>query len=152
MKLASKLGLVLALFAALLAFAAPTYAASRTRTITEDQINQSYRVTNPGSRAVTARSVDLQPGQVVVNETWQLPRQQPVQRTWTFVPTLANGQVTWALVAATRNGQPVSSDLVDQVNAQINASWVRFIKNQLGSGRITSLSISDTEMVYTIER
>jgi hypothetical protein len=95
---------------ALPAHAAPT--AARTITLSEAQINKQYWVTNPRGRAVTNRSVDLQPGQVVINDTLARPRQKTVQVSATIAPTLSNGRVTWALTAATVDGQPASAELV----------------------------------------
>jgi len=50
--------------------AIPALAATiTTKTVTEDQINNSYCATNPWRRSVTNVSVDLQPGQAVIYST-----------------------------------------------------------------------------------
>jgi hypothetical protein len=134
---------------ALPAHAAP--AAARTITLTEAQINKQYWVTNPRGRAVTNRSVDLQPGQVVINDTLARPRQKTVQVSATIAPTLSNGRVTWALTAATVDGQPASAELQAQINARIASSWARYAKQRQGAGRVSAITITDSELTVTVE-
>ncbi|MBC8076575.1 MAG: hypothetical protein H7Y32_10915 [Chloroflexales bacterium] len=148
-------GLV-ALLVVAIAFAAsalPTHAApaaASTVTRTEEQINTQYWVTNPRGRAVTNRSVDLQPGQVVINDTLTGARQKTVQIAATFAPTLSNGRVTWALTAATVDGQPASAALQAQINARISSAWARYAKQQLPAGRVTAITITDSALTYTL--
>jgi hypothetical protein len=132
------------------AAAAPATQATRTVTITEEEINSRYWVTNPRNRAVTERSVDLQPGQVVITDRIALPRREPVTASATLTPTLADGRVTWTLSALTVNGEPASAELQAQINARINSSWSRYIKQRLGTGRVTALEITDNAITYTV--
>lgn len=143
--------LTLIVLAATFAIPNATFAAtSRTRTFTEEQINSSYRVTNPRSRAITNRRVDLQPGKVVITATWTRPRKAPVEVSSTYVPSIVDGRVNWQLIAATVDGQPVSAEVQEQINARITASWTRFVKNRLGAGRVTNVAITDNDISFTI--
>lgn len=134
-----------------LGWATPALAASRTVTISEAEINSRYWVTNPRRAGVSERSVDLQSGQLVVNQTRTRRGQEPRQESITLVPTLADGRVTWSASAATVDGEPVSAELLEQINARITASWARFIKERLPNGRITALAITDAEITATVE-
>ncbi|MBI5928355.1 MAG: hypothetical protein HY862_03550 [Chloroflexi bacterium] len=151
MKLARKMIVTLVLVGILALLAVPALAAgSRTKTITEDTINSSYRVSNPYRSRVSNLSVDLQPDQVVVSSTHNF-RNASYDVVTTLTPTVSNGRVTWTVLSATSNGEAVSADLLAQINASITSSWRNFIKNQAGSGRITSIVITDTDITYTIE-
>jgi hypothetical protein len=152
-------GLIALLVLSLLALGAPAAhaanpaqsATTRTVTVTEQEINSRYWVTNPRNRAVAQRSVDLQPGQVVITDLIERPRREPVTVVATLVPALADGRVTWSLSSATVNGQPASRELVEQINARISSSWVRYAKKRLGDGRVTAVSITEDTISYTIE-
>lgn len=146
---------LVALAIALVLSAAPAQAAPAARTVTitrtEAQINSRYWVTNPQNRSVSERSVDLQPGQVVISQTVTLPRRDPVAVTITLVPALADGRVTWTATAATVNGEPASVELLAQINERIGSSWARFIREQLPNGRITAVTIDDSNITFTAE-
>jgi hypothetical protein len=94
----------------------------------------------------------LQPGQVVLIETWNLPRKGPIQWSWTYTPSIENGRVNWTLMTATQDGQPISADLQDQINARVSSSWTRWVKNQLPTGQIESVTITEDEIIYTLAR
>jgi hypothetical protein len=120
---------------------------SRTRVITEAQINESYRVTNPARRAISNVVVDLQPGQVVISSTHTYPNATyDVVSVWT--PSVSSGRVTWQAISITANGQPSSQELIDQVNASILTSWRNYWRNQ-NPGRVQSIVISDNEITVT---
>ena len=145
-----KLSLV-ALFVLILgAMAFPTLAAEKTVTVTltETDINNSYRVTNPARRSITNEHVDLQPGQVVITATFTAPKTSPIDVSVTLVPTVSNGRVTWTVLAASANGQPASADLLAQINASISSSWRNYWKNK-HPGYVTALTISDTDITWT---
>lgn len=120
---------------------------SRTRVITEAQINESYRVTNPARRAVSNVVVDLQPGQVVISSTHTYPNATyDVVSVWT--PSVSNGRIIWQSSSITANGQPASQELIDQVNASILTSWRNYWRSQ-NPGRVQSVVISDNEITIT---
>lgn len=127
--------------------------AQATVTLTEAQINSSFRVTNPAFRRVTNIRVDLQPGQAVVSATITVraPRggtTTTYQTVSTWIPSIANGRVTWTLLSATANGQPASSQLISQINTSIGASWRAFWRIQ-HPGRATGITVDDNQVVIT---
>lgn len=145
---------IIAVMMGLFAAQTPAYAASTTRVITEEQINASYRVTNPARRGVSNLKVDLQPGKAVISGTWQ-PRKKDktaVAFEASFTPSIENGRVVWTLVSVTSNGEPISSDLQAQLNNRISSSWARYAKAKGAKGKVTEVTISDSEITYTIER
>lgn len=132
--------------------AVPTFAQSTTRTvtITEAQINSTYRINNPVRRQITHKKVDLQAGQVVISATVTGPNFGPFDVSVTFVPTVGgNGRVTWTVTAATANGQPASGEILTIINNDIMSSWRRYVYTHT-NGRVTALTITDTEMIYSI--
>lgn len=125
----------------------------RSLTITEEQINNSFAVTNPVARRWSNVSIDLQPGQAVVNGTLTLRRPTGVNVTtytvssvWT--PTILNGRLYWTLVSATANGQPASAELTQQINNSIASSWRTYFRSQT-TGSLTSIVITDSDMTLT---
>lgn len=147
---ARKLSLIALLVLILGAMAFPTLAADKTVTVTltESEINSSYRVTNPRHRSISAVNVDLQPGQVVITATFTAPKTSPIPVSVTLVPSVSNGRVFWTVSAATANGQPASADLLAQINASITSSWRNYWKGK-NPGYVTALTISDDSMTWT---
>jgi hypothetical protein len=138
----------LALFAVM---AVPTLAAvTKIVTLTETQINDTYWVTNPSWRAVTDRSVDLQVGQVVVSETITPRYGDPITVSATYTPEISNGRIIWTATARTSNGDPVSDELVAQINANMSSSWARFLKETKQVGRVTAIDISEDAITVTL--
>jgi hypothetical protein len=43
----------------------------------------------------------------------------------------------------------VSQDVITQINTSINTSWRNWVKGKLPMGKITSVTISDVEMVIS---
>jgi flagellar basal body-associated protein FliL len=139
---------VVALVGLALPFAVVGAQNTRTITITEEQVNNAYWVTNPARRSVTNISVDLQPGQAVVSATIVYRRvTYATVSTWT--PSVSNGRLTVTLTSATANGQPASQDLINQINASIGTSWRRYWQDQAGTGRLQSVTVTDTDMTLT---
>jgi hypothetical protein len=126
----------------------PTLAADKTVSLTETQINDSYRVTNPRNRKITEVHVDLQPGQAVITATFTAPNTKPIPVSVTLVPSLSNGRVYWTVSAATANGQAASSDLLAQINASISSSWRNYWKGKV-TGKVTAFTISDDSVTWT---
>ncbi len=147
---ARKLSLIALLMVVLAAMAFPTLAAEKTVsvTLTESDINSSYRVTNPRNRTLSNVKVDLQPGQVVITATYTTPKVSSIPVSVTLVPTLSNGRVTWTVSAATANGQAASTDLLAQLNASISSSWRNYMKGKV-SGKITAFTITDSSVTWT---
>jgi hypothetical protein len=144
---------VLLTIAALALLVIPTFAAeskSKTFTITESTINNSYWVTNPAWRAVTDRYVDLQEGKVVVRETITRRGKDPVTIDITYTPSLSNGRIFWTAAALTRDGQPVPQDLLDQINNHMNSSWAHYIREHRAPGQVTAIDITDGAITVTL--
>jgi hypothetical protein len=145
-----KLSLIALLVVILGAMAFPTLAAERTVTVTltESDINSSYRVANPRLRTITDVNVNLQPGQVVITATFTTPRTNPIPVSVTLVPSVSNGRVFWTVSAATANGQTASADLLAQINASISTAWRNYWKGK-HPGYVTSLTVSDDSITWT---
>ncbi len=152
MKNSSKFALILVLIAALVVMVAPTFAADSTKTITIDEstINNSYWVTNPSWRAVSNRSVDLQTGQVVVSETITRRNKTTFDVTITYTPYIDNGRLYWTATAATKDGNPVSAELLQEINDHMNASWRHYIREHKVTGHIASVDVSDSTITLTV--
>ena len=147
-----KLSLI-ALFVLILgAMAFPTLAADKTKivtvTLSESDINSSYRVTNPARRSITNVNVDLQPGQVVITATFSAPKTNPIPVSATLVPSVNNGRVTWTVSAATANGKAASADLLAQINASITNSWRNYWKGK-NPGHVTVLTVTADTLSWT---
>jgi hypothetical protein len=116
--------------------------------VTESDINSSFRVTNPRNRKITNVVVDLQAGQAVITATFTAPNTSPIPVSVTMVPTLSNGRVTWAVSAASANGQSASSELLAQINASIGSSWRNYWKSK-NMGKVTAFTITDDSVTWT---
>jgi hypothetical protein len=131
----------------------PTFAAdTKTVTITEATINATYRVTNPARRSVSSKSVDLQPGKVVVSYSVTYPKKPTVQVIKTFVPSIQNGRVYWSVTSVTRNGSEISADLLKQINTEIETSWINYFKQKAGTGHVSAIEITDTAINLTLTK
>jgi hypothetical protein len=84
---------------------------TQTFTVTQDQINSSYRVTNPRDRQITDVSVTVEAGQVSVAATITKPGKDPIATVSIWQPVIRVGLVDWKFVSATANGQPVTPDV-----------------------------------------
>jgi ABC-type transport system substrate-binding protein len=143
--------IILTVVVALAALAVPAFAqGTTTRTVTEDQINASYRVTNPVYRSVTNAHVDLQAGQAVISATFTYRRTGSFEGEAVLVPTIRNGRVYWSVVSATQDGVPVSDELLNQINASIATSWRNYVREQLPAGRVTAVDISEDAITFTL--
>jgi hypothetical protein len=153
MKQIRKFGIALVVLGVLAVMVVPAFAQNtgtmRTTTLTEEQINESFRVTNPLGRRVSDVVVDLQPGQAVVSAKITDRRQKVTDVVGTFVPSVRNGRIYWEVSFLTANGEPVSADLLAQINASIATSWRNYIKGKASTGRISALEITETEAVIT---
>lgn len=151
---ARKLFLLFALVAALALAAVPALAAeTRVKTLTEDDINSSYRVTNPARRSISDVSVDLQPGQVVIDSTHTYPRGRVYHMTTTLTASVSNGRIFWDVTSVSRDGQAISQDLLNQINAWMAASWRGYYKSK-NPGRVVSVEITEDaiNITYTVGR
>lgn len=129
----------------------PTLAAAKSVSVSESDINSSFRVTNPALRQVSNLNVNLQPGQAVVSATFTFRQGGSADASVTLVPSVSNGRVIWTATAASINGQSVSQDLLNQINASVSSSWRRYIKGKLPTGRIASVEVTEDAITFTGE-
>jgi hypothetical protein len=127
-----------------------------TITITEAEINQSFPVTNPLRRNVTSRSVDLQPNRVVISETithrrWFSAGTTTSNIATVFTPNHSDRRIYWTLESASVNGVAVSQALLGQFNTWLSATWSRYFREQLGSGRVTAITITDSDVTISFD-
>ncbi|MDZ4766844.1 MAG: hypothetical protein SGI73_20080 [Chloroflexota bacterium] len=128
-----------------------------TVTLTEDEINASFRVSNPAVRNWSNVNVDLQaPDRAVLSGVYtaRLPRGQGTTTyamTATYAATVVNGRITWTLTGATANGTAAPSNIITQINLQVSASWTNFIRLQI-PGNVTSVTITETAISATVTR
>ncbi len=120
--------------------------------ITEQAINDSYRFTNPARQTVSDVFVDLQPGQVFISATFTPRRGDAFTATVTLVPSLSDGDVTWTTTSVTVNGQPATDSQLAQINTALVNSWAAWWQARIERGTVTSVSVTDSEILYTLTR
>lgn len=142
--------LVLTVAAMSVVVAAPVNAqTARAMTITEQQINSSFRVTNPYRWTVTSIVVDLRPGQAIVTYNFRYRNGQTATTETIIVPSVTDGRIYWNVTSRSRNGQPVSADVLAQINASINSSWRVWFRGKLPTGKVTGVIITDTDITIS---
>jgi hypothetical protein len=134
-------------------------ATSKTITITETEINQSKRVTNPTRYTVSNVYFDLQPGQVVVTATYT-PRNSALpayatSSTWSLA--VVSGRIEVTLVSATSNGKALPKDLLAAINAGIKSGVRAAITNYLRQNfgfkyTVQSLSIGADPLTVVVSK
>ena len=134
-------------------FALPALAQddAETLTLTEDQINQSYRISEMPRVRFENEQIDLVPGQMVLNADF-IPQRRggdPVAISVTFVPSVTDGFVTWTVVDASADGEMVSDELLEALNTVIVNSWRRFVHEQVSRHLVESIVITDTDITWT---
>src|SRR4051812_41216090 len=105
-----KVLLIVTIVVALIGAALPANAAAlpdkwqettKTYTVTQDQINASYRVTNPINRQISDVSVTVEDGQINVAATITKPGKDPVATVSIWKPIIRAGLINWQFVSAT---------------------------------------------------
>lgn len=143
---------VMVMIAAFGALTLPVAAQSgegKTKSIDEETINDSYRVSNPWRRSATDLSVDLQPDQVVISATLRFRGGVTHATETTLLPAITNGRVTWTVDAALIDGDPVSDELLAQINDSITSSWANYVKTHGPAGRVTDVEIGGDALTIT---
>lgn len=139
--------------ALLIPFSMVAAQSSVTRTITEDDINASFAITNPVRRQFSDLAVDLvAPDTAVMTGVYTTRTFRSGTTSYNFAATyilsLTNGRIFVSLDNLTVNGGAGSQSIVNQINAQINASWIRYLQNEI-PGRITAFEVTDTALIIT---
>jgi Tfp pilus assembly protein FimT len=158
MKIMRQISLAVLVVGILALFVTPSFAQiQRTVTITatEDDINNSFRVTNPARLSISNKSVDLQSGQVVITATYT-PRRGTSNNSYTIattlVPSVSNGRVTWTATSVVVNGTGVSNQQINQANSLIASAWRTLSQGYTGRHQVTALTITETDITYTVIR
>lgn len=136
---------------ALLSLLVPTVAAQESYTVTEAQINENFRVSNPRIAAISAASVDLQPGQVVIRGTVAPVTGGTYDVVATYSPSVVEGDVFWTLVSASVNGSSATADQLDTINATLSAGWQSWWRGATAGLNIIAITVSDTAITYTYD-
>jgi len=123
----------------------------KTVIVTEAQVNNWYRFTNPIRRSVTSLVADFQPGQVVITSTAKYRDNKTLVIVTTLVPSVSNGRLYWSVTNATANDKSASPSLISQINAQITTSWLYYFKSKAPTGHITGIQITDSEADITVQ-
>jgi carbon monoxide dehydrogenase subunit G len=127
----------------------PSFAQTSTFTLTEEFINQSYRVTNPSRTTVTNVSVDLKPNQVVISATFTPRRSTTSSNTITTLsPSLENGVVNWEVMSLTVDGVAANQEWVNTLNNAIVGAWQLYFRQRTEQD-LLSINISETQIDYT---
>lgn len=133
---------VIAVLAAIVMPFASVSAQEETRTveITEDQVNSSFRVTNPWRRSLSNISVDLQDGQAAVSGTYTR-RAGSVNFVATYVPSVENGDIFWTLVDLQVDGAAVPQSTLDALNNSLARELRRTVKEYYEFVTVTDIQI-----------
>lgn len=128
--------------------AAPSLAQSSTITISEAEINASYRISNPARLSVTSKSVDLQPGQAYITTSWQTRQGGRYTSYVTLVPVIEAGNLNWQATSArveglTGRGQQV---LIDAVTS----GWQATTRELVLRYDVDGITISDSAMTLSV--
>jgi hypothetical protein len=118
--------------------------------ITEDFINQSFRVTHPQSYTITGVHVDLQPGQAVISANLNLSSGKVLAEQVTFMPTVSDGVLFWIVSAATLDGQSLDPAIIARYNDAVTAFWSSAVWSQVADYAVTRVTITDTEIDVAI--
>lgn len=120
-------------------------------TVSESTINSAWRVTATRLR-VDNVALDLQPNQVVVTATLTPVRGGAYPVRLVLTPTVSNGIVIWSMTSATVNGVAASGDQLSEINEAILNSWNNYASAHYGARRVTAVTITDTDITYTLSR
>ena len=134
------------------ATACPATGTPVTATITETQINSSFRVTNPANRNLTNVNVNLQPGQITLSATYTWRSATGVRAdaiVAVVTPAIVNGRVEWNVLSISANGLPASTALIAQINAALATSWRRWFSENGPMGHVTDVTITEDDITYT---
>ncbi len=120
-------------------------------TVSESAINSAWRVTATRLRLDNI-AVDLQPGQAVITATLTPVRGGSYPARVVASPTVSNGIVIWSLSSATVNGVAANADQLADLNETLLNSWNNYASAHYGARRVTAVTITDTDITYTLSR
>lgn len=122
---------------------------TNTLILTEQQINETYRLQNPPGLRLENVSIDLQPGQAVVNAQATI-RETTLTASMTVAPYIEDNRVLWSVTSFVVEDTAVPQDVIDRVNQALVNSWQHYIRLQTGQGRVESVEITDETITFTL--
>lgn len=114
---------------------------TRTVEITEAQLNESFRVTNPWRRSLTDMSVDIQEGQAVISGTYTR-RAFSVGFSAIYQPSIEGGDIYWTLVSFDVDGTGVPQSTLDTINNSLARELRRTVKSYYNFFTVTDIQLS----------
>ncbi|NDJ78805.1 MAG: hypothetical protein GYB65_21350 [Chloroflexi bacterium] len=109
-------------------------------TITEAYANTVLAADTPGMQ------VDFQPGQMTMTMNSVDPN-APGVTTVTFQPVIANGSITWNIVALTTDGVAVDAAQLQQNN--LASAWRMFFTGMYEAGQLSDITFTETTKTLT---
>jgi hypothetical protein len=114
--------------------------------VTEEYINNTYRVTHPRGYSINNVVVDLQPGQVVINANLNLNNGNVLVQRTVFVPSVENGMILWTIAEATLDGEPLDPAIIARFNESVIGWWNWLVWSQVSDYTFTNVRITDTQI------
>lgn len=119
--------------------------------LTEEAINDSFRVSERFRDRFDVSSVDLQPGQVVLNADVTL-RNSSFTLTIVVAPIVVEGHIEWQVTSITSDNAEASDALLQQVTRAFESAWRNYVRMQTGARVVLDITITDTDMTITFDR
>jgi len=126
-----------------------------TITITEAEVNATYRVTNPRLATISNVYVDLQPGLVEISATYTTHRLgETYNFAAQFTPAITqNGTVAWTLVNFyATDGDEIPDAIQPVIESLIMRTWESYWSARTFRFDLTSVTVTDTEITYVYAR
>ncbi len=114
--------------------------------VTEEAINNSFRVQNPVDYSISSVVVDLQPDQVLLTANLNLPSGKVLVEQVTFEPLLKNGFIFWEVTAASLDGTPLDPAIIDRFNEGVINWWGAALWEEFSAYAVSGVHISDTQI------
>jgi hypothetical protein len=115
-------------------------------TVTEEAINNSFRVQNPVDYSISNVVVDLQPDQVFLTANLNLPSGKVLVEQVTFEPLLKNGFILWTVTAATLDGTPLDQAIIDRFNEGAINWWNAALWEEFSDYTVSGIHINDAQI------
>ncbi len=128
-------------------FAIPAFAQGQgSYTLTEADINDSFRINNPARVRISNIGVDLVPGAAEVTATYNY-RGGSADVTSTAIPSVEGGRITWDVTSVQVAGDPISDSLLQQINNSVDSAWRNYARGQY-EGRFTDVIVTENDITF----
>lgn len=107
-------------------------------TFSEASINRLPWVIAPNNPSVNSITVDLQPGQAVINTTQNV---EPANVSYTLTPTIINGRVSWQIDA--------TADIEGTLTSAVATVWRAYFEGTYCQDGLIEASITDNAVTFT---